>query len=73
MFSELKASQASTFRKNCTIQRKDDTSDSENTECSQYSTDFDIKILQENFGKIDLEPKLERIFDKTKLVNLTRN
>ena len=73
MLFELKASQASTLGKNCTIQRKYDTSNFENTEYSHYSTNFDIKILQENFGKIDLEPKLQRIFYKTKPVNLTRN
>jgi hypothetical protein len=73
MLFELKASQASTLGKNCTIQRKDDTFDFKNTECSHYSTNSDIKILQENFGKIYLEPKIQFFFDKTKPVNLTRN
>ena len=40
---------------------------------SIFFTDFDVKIFEENFGKIDLEPKLQRIFDKTKPTNLTRN
>jgi hypothetical protein len=62
MLFELKISQASTSRKNFTIQRKGDTSDSENIECSHYSTYFDIKILEENFGKIDLETKTPKNF-----------
>ena len=46
MLSELKASQVGTSGKTCTIQRNDDEiSNFENTECSQYSTNFDIKIL----------------------------
>jgi hypothetical protein len=73
LLSDLKVSQASTSGKNCTIQRKGNTSNFENTKCSHDSTDSDIKILEENFGRIDLEPKLQRFFDKSKLVNLTKN
>jgi hypothetical protein len=73
LLSDLKIGQASTSATNCTIQRKNNTSNFENTECSRDSTNFDIKILKENFGKIDLEPKLQRIFDKSKPVNLTKN
>jgi hypothetical protein len=73
LLSELKVSQSSTSRKNFTIQRKGITSDSENIECSHDSTDFDTKILEKKFGKIDLEPKLQRIFDKSKPGNLTKN
>jgi hypothetical protein len=32
-----------------------------------------IYILEENFGQIYVSPKLQRIFDKTKHVNLTKN
>jgi len=39
---------------------------------SDSSTDEDIKILEENFGKINVSPKLQRIF-KSNLVNLTKN
>jgi len=42
-------------------------------EVSNSFTDSDIKILEENFGKIDFSPKLRRIFEKTKPVNLTKN
>ena len=30
-------------------------------------------MLEENFGKVDLEPKLQRIFDKSKPVNFSKN
>jgi hypothetical protein len=62
MLFELKVSQASTLGKDCTIQRKVETFDYENIECSHYSTYFDIKILEENFGKIDLETKTPKNF-----------
>jgi hypothetical protein len=39
---------------------------------SHDSTDSDIKILEENFGKINLEPKLQIIFDNSKLVNFAK-
>jgi hypothetical protein len=39
---------------------------------SNSSTDEDIKILEENFGKIETSPKIQRIF-KSKPVNLTKN
>jgi hypothetical protein len=37
------------------------------------STDLDFKILEENFEKVDLEPKLQRLFDKSKPVNFSKN
>jgi meiotically up-regulated gene 157 (Mug157) protein len=40
---------------------------------SHDSTDSDTRILEENFGKINLEPKLQRIFDNSKPVNFARN
>jgi hypothetical protein len=39
---------------------------------SNLFTDDDIKVLEDNFGKINVSPKLQRIL-KTKLVNLTKN
>jgi len=39
---------------------------------SDSSTDEDIKILEQNFGKIDISPKIQRIF-KSKPVNLTKS
>jgi hypothetical protein len=46
----------------------------EESDSSEFdsSTDDDIKILEENFGKINVSPKLQRIF-KSKPVNLTKN
>jgi hypothetical protein len=40
---------------------------------SHDSTDSDIRILEENFGKVNLEPKLERIFNDSKPVNFAKN
>jgi hypothetical protein len=40
---------------------------------SHDSTDSDIRILEENFGKVNLEPKLQRIFDNSKPVNFAKN
>ena len=73
MLSELKVEPS---RSTCTIKRNDgasNDSNSENIEYSKYSTDFDIKILEENFRKFDLELKHQRIFDKTKPINFTKN
>jgi hypothetical protein len=39
---------------------------------SDSSTDDGIKILEENFGKNNVSPKLPRIF-KSKPINLTKN
>ena len=30
-------------------------------------------MLEENFGKVDLEPKVQRIYDKSKTVNFSKN
>ena len=70
MLSELKTNQASTFA----IHQKKTSEFSNFDSISFYdSTDSNIKILEENFGKIELEPKLQRIFDKSKPVNYTKN
>ena len=73
MLFDLKIDQPSTSNSSKTIlpifQQFFD-SDSTST---HNSIDFDIKILEENFGKINLEPKLQRIFDNSKPVNFTKN
>jgi hypothetical protein len=70
MISELKINQASTF----VIHQKktNDFSDTDSIS-SHNSTSSNIKILEENFGKINLEQKIQRIFDKPKPVNFTKN
>jgi hypothetical protein len=69
MFSELKINQAST-----SVIHQKKTSDFFDSDSisSHNSTSSDIKILEENFGKINLEPKLQRIFDKSKPVNFAK-
>jgi hypothetical protein len=59
MLFELKINRAST-----SIIHQKKTSDFSDTDfiSSHNSTSLDIKILEENFGKINLEPKLQRIF-----------
>jgi hypothetical protein len=68
MLSDLKLAQASTSKFVLPIYQQFSNSDS-----TSYSTDTNIKILEENFGKVDLEPKLQRIFDKSKIVNFSKN
>jgi predicted XRE-type DNA-binding protein len=70
MLSELKINQASTS----VIHQKKNSDFSDTDSISSHnSTSSDIKILEENFGKINLEPKLQRIFDKSKPVNFAKN
>jgi hypothetical protein len=40
---------------------------------SRDSIDSDIRVLEIFFGKIDLEPKLQRIFDNSKHFNIAKN
>jgi hypothetical protein len=40
---------------------------------SDSSTDPDIKMLEETFGKVDLEPKVQRIYNNPKSVGFTKN
>jgi len=49
-----------------------DNSEESNSNESDSSTDDDIRILEENFGKINVSPKLQKKF-KTKPINLTKN
>jgi hypothetical protein len=37
------------------------------------STDNDIRVLENFLEKVDLEPKLQRIYDKSKTVNFSKN
>jgi hypothetical protein len=72
MLSKLKTNQASTSNLQKTalpISKQFSDSDSE---FSHDSTNSEIKVLEDNFGKIDLEPKLQKNFDKSKLVNFTK-
>jgi hypothetical protein len=40
---------------------------------SHNSTDNDIRVLKKDFEKIDLDLKLQRIYDKSKIVNFSKN
>jgi hypothetical protein len=69
MLYDLKINQASSSKSIKPItQRFSDSESSKND-----STDSDIKILEIFFGKVDLEPKLQRIYDKSKTVNFSKN
>jgi hypothetical protein len=70
MLSELKIGQASSSKIITPISQRFSDSDSIS---SNNSTDSDIRMLEKNFGKIDLEPKLQRIFDNSKPFNITKN
>jgi hypothetical protein len=70
LLSNLKIGQASTSATNCTIQLKNNTSDSENTECSHDSTDSDIKILEKKIGKIDLNQNSKEFLTSLNLLTL---
>jgi hypothetical protein len=69
MLSELKLkTEAGSSRNACAINRGQEISDESDSESSNSSTDSNIKILEENFGKIDFSPKLQRYFNKAKPV-----
>jgi hypothetical protein len=70
MLSDLKIGQASSSKIITPVSQQ--FSDSNSTS-SHESTDSDIRVLVENCGKINLEPKLQRIFDKSKSVNFSKN
>jgi hypothetical protein len=69
MLPELKINQASTY---VIHQKKTSDFSDTNSISSHNSTSSDIKILEENFEKINLELKLQRIFDKSKPVNFAK-
>jgi hypothetical protein len=70
MLSELKISQASSLKTITPISQQFCDSDSIS---SHDSTNSDIRVLEIFFGKIDLEPKLQRIFDNSKPFNIAKN
>jgi hypothetical protein len=69
MLSDLKISQASSSGKMISPLSYPLT----DTDSSTSSTDADIKILEETFGKENLEPKVQRIYNKPKSVGFTKN
>jgi hypothetical protein len=69
MLSDLKISQASSSGKMISPLSYPLT----DTDSSTSSTDADIKILEKTFGKENLEPKVQRIYDKPKSVGFTKN
>jgi hypothetical protein len=70
MLSDLKINQASPSKTVAPISQQFSNSDSTS---SHNSTDNDIKILEIFFGKVDLEPRLQRIYNKSKTVNFSKN
>jgi hypothetical protein len=70
MLSDLKINQASSSKRISPITHQIFESDSST---SHDSTDSDIKLLEKEFGKIDPEPKVQRIFDKCKTVGFAKN
>jgi hypothetical protein len=71
MLSDLKISQASSSRK--IISPLSYPLNDSDSSTSDSSTDADIKMLEETFGKIDLELKVQRIYDNPKSVGFTKN
>jgi hypothetical protein len=71
MLSDLKISQASSSGK--MISPLSYPLNDYDSSTSDSSTDADIKMLEETFGKVDLEPKVQRIYDKSKSVGFTKN
>ena len=70
MLFDLKIDQAGPSKTITPISQHINDSDSTS---SHDSIDSDIRLLEENFGKVDLEPKLQRIFDKSKPINFSKN
>jgi hypothetical protein len=70
LLSDLKISQASSSMK--MISPLSYLLADSDSSTSSSSTDADIKLLEETFGK-DLEPKVQRIYDKSKSVGFTKN
>jgi hypothetical protein len=71
MLSDLKISQASSSGK--IISPLSYPLNDSDSSTSDSSTDADIKMLEETFGKVDLEPKVQRIYDNPKSVGFTKN
>jgi hypothetical protein len=69
MLSDLKISQSGSPSKRISPL----TNQMTDSDFSHDSTDSDIRLLEKNFGKEDLEPKVQRIYDKSKSVGFTKN
>jgi hypothetical protein len=68
MLSDLKINQSGSSKRISPL-----TNQMIDSDFSHDSTDFDIRLLEKNFGKEDLEPKVQRIYDKSKSVGFTKN
>ena len=73
MLYDLKIDQASTSNSSKTILPISQQLFDSDSISSHNSTDSDIEILEENFGKINLEQKLQRIFYNSKPINFSKN
>jgi hypothetical protein len=73
MLSDLKISQASSSGKIISPLSYPLTDSDSDSPTSDSSTDSDIRMLEETFGKVDLEPKVQRIYDNPKSVGFTKN
>jgi hypothetical protein len=71
MLSDLKISQASSSGK--MISPISYPLNDLDSSTSDSSTDADIKMLEETFEKVDLEPKVQRIYNNPKSVGFTKN
>jgi hypothetical protein len=70
MLSDLKINQPQSSKRITPLTRQMSDSDSS---VSHDLTNSDIKLLEKNFGKEDLDPKVQRIYDKSKTVGFTKN
>jgi hypothetical protein len=70
MLADLNVNQASPSKSTAVISKQ--FSDSDSTS-SHDSTDNDIRVLEKTFGEVVLEPKLQRINDKSKTVSFSKN
>jgi hypothetical protein len=73
MISDLKTTQASSSKPSLQIKPISRYYTESDSSVSLESSDEDMKILEQNFGKVYLEPKLQRIYDKSKFVNFSKN
>jgi hypothetical protein len=67
MLSDLKINQSGSSKRISPL-----TNQMTDSDFSHDSIDFDIRLLEKNFGKEDLEPKVQRIYDKSKSVGFTK-
>jgi hypothetical protein len=69
MLSDLKINQPQSSKRITPLTRQMIDSD---FSASHDSTDSDIRLLEKSFGKEDLEPKVQRIYDKSKSIGFTK-